>query len=142
MSNTFYKDLAFGDSMEALALSKLSLDCYRKIPGKFSAFDVVCVKGKEITLREFKADRWANQTRRLAIECISSGKASGIKVTEADYWCICVVIPGGVDFYDIPVSVLKDLIHRQEYSEIKAVAEDGKNICFMFPLDAFSQYKL
>jgi len=139
----FFRDLAFGDAMEALALEKMNLDSFRKIPGKFSAYDVICVKGKEITLREFKADRWANTTNKLAIECISSGKASGIRVTEADFWTIIVVRPGSQpDFYDIPVAILKDLIHRQEYLEIKAVAEEGKNICFMFPLHLFSQYKL
>ena len=142
--NTFWKDLEFGDAMEALALSKMGLDCYRKKEGKFSAYDVVCVKGNQIVFREFKADRWAHITNRLAIECCSAGKPSGIQTTEADFWCICVWKPNGAEpeLYDIPVSVLKDLINRQEYTEIKAVAENGKNICYMFPLAAFSQYRL
>ena len=144
MENTFEKDLAFGDAMEALALSKMGLDCFRKIPGKFSPFDVICVKGNEIILREFKADRWTHKTGNVAIECISSGKASGIQKTQADFWCICVWKPNGADaeLYDIPVSVLKDLINRQEYTAIKEVAENGKNICYLFPVAVFSQYRI
>lgn len=139
---TWLEDLKFGEEYEREVIKKLKPDTYLKMEDNFPFWDFITVKDNVISLIEVKADRWANQTKRLAIECVSSGKPSGIFISKAHFWIVCVVRKEGTEYYKIPASVLKDLIHRQEYTDIKAVAEDGKNICFMFPLDAFSQYKL
>lgn len=141
MENTFRQDLALGEFWELEAVKKMSPDTYLKMEGKFSYFDYITVKDNVITLIEVKSDRWASKTGNIAIECISSGKASGIQLTQAHYW-MYVVIDKEPEFYKIPVPILKDLIQRQEYSEIKAVAENGKNICYLFDKNTFSQYRM
>lgn len=138
----FWKDLEFGDKWEARAIQLLNLDFFRKIEGKFSPFDVVCVKDGKITFREFKADRIACKTGNLAIEWSCSKCPSGIQTTQADFWTYILVDGDTCEVYDIPVSVLKDLINRQEYSTIKAGGDNDKNIMFLFSKNIFSQYRI
>ena len=139
---SFFKDLEFGDKWETIALKKMGITTYRKIEGKFKPFDVICYKDDKIVLREFKADRMACITGNLAIEWSCSNCPSGIQTTLADFWTYILVSGDDCEIFDIPVSVLKDLIHRQEYSSIVAGGDASKNIMFLFPKNVFSQFRL
>ena len=109
--------------------------------GNFKFFDVVGDRGNGIEFFEFKADRRAAETGNLAIEFLCSGKESGIWTTKADFWVHCVVGEELQEIYCIPVSVLKEKIHRSEHSRI-AVCDAGKNCMFLFPKEAFETWKL
>ena len=139
--NTFSRDLEFGEFYERLVIAHFNYDLVRKMPGKFSAFDYICVKGNEIVLREIKADRLASETGNIVIEFRSRGKASGIDVTHADYWTYCVIGDNEeVDVYDIPVFFLKKAIKEQQFTEIKWGGEDS--FLFVFPITFFSPFLL
>lgn len=138
MSLNWEKDLAFGNKWQKKALEVMGLDSFRVMWGNFSYWDVICVKDNTITLREFKADRWASQTGNLAIECMHRGKRSGIYSTKADYWTYVVVHSEIADIYDIPVTVLEDMIRTNKWHEMKECGED--NLCYMFKLDVFRDY--
>lgn len=139
--NTFDKDLEFGEFWEYMVMSHFNYDSVRKMPGKFSAFDYICVKGNSIVLREIKSDRIASRTGNIVIEFKSRGKASGIDVTHADYWTYCVIGDGDdFDVYDIPVSFLKKAIKEQKFTEIKWGGEDS--FLFVFPITFFSSFLL
>ena len=134
--NTWQQDSAYGDKMVDKILEILEITQYRKMEGYFKEFDVICVKGKDIVLREMKADRWMAKTGNIAVEVFNRGKPSGISTSRADYWSIYSEELN--ELYDIPMKVLKDCIDRQKYSELKSCGEDS--FCYLFKKDLFAEY--
>jgi hypothetical protein len=145
---SFHEDLAFGDKWELYALQKLNIRKYRKMKGKFSPFDIVCYTDSQspdpedgFVFREFKADRISARTGFLAIEWSCASCPAGIQVTGADFWTYCVVKGDEADVYDIPVSVLKEMIHNQKFDKITQGGDDNKTILFLFSIELFAPYK-
>jgi hypothetical protein len=86
----FISSIKSGNQGEQLLQDLFELHGYecQKSPGKFSEYDFTIRKReKEFTI-EVKSDFMATQTGNVAIEYFNpkSNKASGITVTESDYW--------------------------------------------------------
>lgn len=135
----FAEDLEYGEFWERKAIQMLKADAVRKMEGKFAAFDYVVCKNGNIELVEIKADRYCLKSGNIAIECHCNGKDSGIFITKADYWLIVLPSKEPV-YYKVPVHVLKKMIERQEYSEIKAGGDNHSNIMFLFKKECFNDF--
>ena len=133
---TFSQDCAFGESWEERYMKSLDLDSYRKMEGKCKEFDYVGVKGKEILLYEIKSDRYAHRTKNLVVEFLSRGKDSGIRTSLADIWVFIIDATGEV--FEVSKKRLEEAIHRQEYSEIREIAEG--NVGYFFPVEWFRPF--
>jgi hypothetical protein len=104
---------------------------------------VILVSEGKATLLEFKSDRLGAKTGNMAIEFLHNKRKSGIDVSQADRW-IYTLVSGKeetLEIYDIPCSVLKEKIYRQEYSRIAGVDNDSTWV-YLFDKRCFSEYKL
>lgn len=136
----FADDLALGNKYQDVCIKLLGITNYRIMEGNFKEFDTISVEDGKIVLREFKADRIAHTTGNLAIEFMSHFKPSGINVTTADYWCHYVI--GTEELYNIPVTVLKDMLNRQLYHEIKHIGMGENKTIFLIKKDLLKDYLL
>lgn len=132
----FSQDEAFGSAWEQKYMQSLNLDSYRKMEGRVKEFDYVGVKGKEIILYEIKSDRYAHKTGNLVVEFCSRGQPSGIQTSLADIWVFIIAATGEV--FEVSKRRLVEAIHRQEYSEIREIAEG--NVGYFFPLEWFRPF--
>ena len=134
----FKNDLSFGDFWAQRQLEMLGITKYRKMDGKFSGFDYITVEGDEIVLREMKSCRLGHKTGNIAIEFKCSGRDSGIQTTKADYWNYLIVETG--ELYNIPVSVLKDAVHRMKWADILSGGDNNGAMLYLFPKEVFAAY--
>tara|TARA_R100001244_G_scaffold9274_2_gene11367 strand:- start:10187 stop:10648 length:462 start_codon:yes stop_codon:yes gene_type:complete len=83
----FKKDLSFGEKWENMFSLMLVLNGFDKVEGSNGKkeYDILAHKNGKETKFELKADRYPS-TGNMAIEIRSRGKASGISVTEADWF--------------------------------------------------------
>ena len=136
---TFLSDSEFGEAWEQKFIESLTFEkyiSYRKIDGKCKEFDFIVCRDDVITLYEIKSDRYAHNTGNLVVEFYCRGKDSGIRTSLADIWVFIIDATGEV--FEVPKKVLEEAIHRQEYSEIREIAEG--NLGFFFPVEYFRPF--
>jgi len=134
----FREDMFYGDYWAERQLAMLGVTKYRKMEGKFSGFDYITYEGDEIVLREMKSCRLGHKTGNIAIEFKCSGRDSGISVTKADYYDYLIVETG--ELYDIPVSVLKDAIHRNLFHDVLSGGDNKGAMLYLFRKEVFDDY--
>ena len=105
----FRQDIETGEQGEAYIRAFLERLEYTFVNEcKNNAYDLkMSYKGKEYTY-EIKTDTYARDTGNMAIEFESRGKASGISVTQADYFTY--FFPKLGEIWNIKVSDLRQLI--------------------------------
>jgi hypothetical protein len=141
--NTFSSDAEFGHRIQAKVLERLPVMLSRSMKGYFPAFDVAVVQDNQIQYLEFKSDRIGWATGNLAIEFLHNGKDSGIRTSHADRWIYTLVSPSEefLEVYDIPVSVLKEMVGRLEYETIKTTGNE-LTAFYIFQKDTFQEFRL
>ena len=136
----FASDLRFGHKYENIFVNtylKNSDDVIRP-PGLFSPYDIFS-QGKTF---EVKADRMAFKTGNMAIEASCSGKASGINITEADFWAYFIVISEEEhELYLIPTKFIKDLIEIKQFNPIRG-GDGGRAEMYLISINHFKTFKI
>jgi hypothetical protein len=132
----FKKTLAFGNSYEEELKSLIPhQECIQSIKGEFD----LILDGIKY---EVKADRFMFKTDNVLIEYESNKKASGISITEADYYAIFEIDGDKYELYLIPVLEIKQLIKEKFYKKKISCGYNKLSQCYLFPkihFDKFSQ---
>ena len=103
----FTADLTFGKKYQEIAKKYVGEEITESPEGLFKAYDFKTETAKY----EVKADRLAHRygCRTMFIEYECSGKPSGIRTSDADFWFYFMVKPSGeYKVYKIPLKILKD----------------------------------
>ena len=133
-------DLAFGEAGELKGLSYLEYDSFEQAPRRrFKDWDFWIVRKGKKSYWEVKTCRHCHRTGNVVIEFESSGEASGIATTKADFWMY--ILEYEPTFFMIPVKKLKQMIAAKEYHSIRRIAEGGKNVAYFFDRTLFEDYE-
>ena len=132
----FKKTLAFGNLYEEeLKMLIPHKECIQSIKGEY---DLILDKTKY----EVKADRFMFKTDNVLIEYESNKKASGISITEADYYAIFEIDNDKYELYLVPVLEIKQLISEKMYKRKISCGYNKLSQCYLFDkihFDKFSQ---
>lgn len=132
----FKKTLAFGNSYEEILKELIPhKECIQSIKGEY---DLIL----DGTKYEVKADRFMFKTNNVLIEYESNKKASGISITEADYYAIFEIDNDKYELYLIPVQEIKQLISEKMYKRKISCGYNKLSQCYLFDkihFDKFSQ---
>ena len=132
----FKKTLAFGNSYEEILKELIPhKECIQSIKGEY---DLIL----DGTKYEVKADRFMFKTNNVLIEYESNKKASGISITEADYYAIFEIDNDKYELYLIPVADIKQLISEKMYKRKISCGYNKLSQCYLFDkihFDKFSQ---
>jgi len=130
------KTLAFGNLYEEILKELIPhKECIQSIKGEYD----LILDGVKY---EVKADRFMFKTGNVLIEYESNKKASGISITEADYYAIFEVDGDKYELYLIPVQEIKDLIREKNYRSKISCGYNKLSKCYLFGkmfFDKFSQ---
>jgi len=143
----FRSDLKFGQKYEEIAIEELNNEGYQlveKAPNKyFPDYDFIMSKNDINIKYEVKADKQAIKYGNFAIETESSGKASGLALTTAEYYIYYLINEDNTHIkYIIPVVILKQMIVDELYHRlIKRVYGTSKKL-YLFKLELIEQYKV
>jgi len=132
----FKKTLAFGNSYEEILKELIPhQECIQSIKGEFD----LILDGVKY---EVKADRFMFKTNNVLIEYESNKKASGISITEADYYAIFEIDGDKYELYLVPVNEIKQLIKEKMYKRKISCGYNKLSQCYLFDkiyFDKFSQ---
>ena len=132
----FKKTLAFGNFYEEILKELIPhKECIQSIKGEY---DLILDKTKY----EVKADRFMFKTDNVLIEYESNKKASGISITEADYYAIFEIDNDKYELYLVPVLEIKQLISEKMYKRKISCGYNKLSQCYLFDkihFDKFSQ---
>jgi hypothetical protein len=132
----FKKTLAFGNSYEEILKELIPhKECIQSIKGEY---DLIL----DGTKYEVKADRFMFKTNNVLIEYESNKKASGISITEADYYAIFEIDNDKYELYLVPVLEIKQLISEKMYKRKISCGYNKLSQCYLFDkihFDKFSQ---
>lgn len=132
----FYETLAYGKKYEAELIKLLHLENAKTSDSKFFDIEYNGIK------YEVKADRMTHRTGNVCIEFQSNGVASGIAITEAQFYAYFVVHPNeSYELFIIPVDYIKAQIIEQGYKSILNGGYNKLSRFYLFPLHKFSKYK-
>jgi hypothetical protein len=130
------KTLAFGNSYEEeLKMLIPHETCIQSIKGEYD----LILDGVKY---EVKADRFMFKTNNVLIEYESNGKASGISITEAEYYSIFEIDNDKYELYLVPVLEIKQLIKEKMYKRKISCGYNKLSQCYLFDkihFDKFSQ---
>jgi hypothetical protein len=143
----FKKTLAFGNSFEEELKTLIPhKECIQSIKGEYD----LILDGVKY---EVKADRNMFKTGNVIIEYESNKKASGISITEADYYAIFELettfpnLPDvttrrnvSYELYLIPVQDIKQLISEKNYSRKISCGYNKLSQCYLFSKMFFEKY--
>lgn len=127
--------LKFGQQYEDIWVDILDndYDHIERAPSdaKFSLWDVKIVKDNIETTYEIKADKWAMQTKNIAIEFERvGGVKSGINLSKATFYVIFVIDEfGGYECYKIPRKKLVKMINNGEYKCVRTSYDGSRFVC-------------
>jgi hypothetical protein len=120
------KTLAFGNLYEEILKELIPhKECIQSIKGEYD----LILDGVKY---EVKADRFMFKTGNVLIEYESNNKASGISITEADYYAIFEVDGDKYELYLIPVQEIKDLIREKNYRSKISCGYNKLSKCYLF----------
>ena len=130
------KTLAFGNLYEEILKELIPhKECIQSIKGEYD----LILDGIKY---EVKADRFMFKTGNVLIEYESNKKASGISITEADYYAIFELDNDKYELYLIPVQEIKQLISEKSYKCKISCGYNKLSKCYLFDkmfFDKFSQ---
>jgi hypothetical protein len=128
------KTLAFGNSYEEeLKMLIPHKECIQSIKGEY---DLILDRTKY----EVKADRFMFKTDNVLIEYESNKKASGISITEADYYAIFEIDNDKYELYLVPVNEIKQLISEKMYKRKISCGYNKLSQCYLFDKIHFDKY--
>jgi hypothetical protein len=128
------KTLAFGNSYEEILKELIPhKECIQSIKGEYD----LILDGIKY---EVKADRFMFKTGNVLIEYESNSKASGISITEADYYAIFEVDGDKYELYLIPVQEIKQLISEKSYRSKISCGYNKLSKCYLFDKIHFDKY--
>ena len=133
----FRKTLAFGNSYEEILKTLIPhTTCIQFVK---SEYDLILDGVKY----EVKADRFMFNTGNVLIEYESNKKASGISVTEADYYAIFEIgtFQKGYCLYLIPVQDIKELIKEKTFKRKISCGYNKLSQCYLFDKIHFDKFR-
>lgn len=129
------KTLAFGNSYEEILKELIPhTTCIQSVK---SEYDLILDGVKY----EVKADRFMFNTGNVLIEYESNKKASGISVTEADYYAIFEITQSDHRLYLIPVQDIKELIKEKTFKRKISCGYNKLSQCYLFDKIHFDKFR-
>jgi hypothetical protein len=135
----FQPRLDFGNKMQAWWIREKSGATSIEVPqGKFSEYDAVL----DGVRYEFKAERVIERYGNICIEHTADSKPSGISITTADYYVIMSVVDDVVvEWWRIPVSVIKEKIAAREYHKDMRGGYKWLSQFYLFRKNIFDEWR-
>lgn len=140
MQEQFEKDKTIGETSESLVMEMIKHKFHHmiKIPGKFSPYDLLGVKGDgSVVTFEVKMDSEYKNTGNVPIEIGHRGELTGINTSKADYWIIHLEDDG---YYMSPRESLYNFIYWDGDCVMSIYDGQGdKSKLALIPIGAFKQ---
>ena len=133
IKNSFIYGAKCEDKVIAL-LENAGLAC-EKSQTKDPLFDIKAQYGLQTVFFEVKYDYLSSKTGNIAIEYHNpkSNKPSGVNITMADFWVICLGTP--LEIWMTDVYTLKDYLNNNKAKKIIDVAGDYNASLYLYPKD-------